>query len=647
MISYFPTPYENELLYSIIARYHYHSGHKSKRETLLKLFGNDAKKFDVDVPNGVNIIVEKLEGISKGLTVNYFIENHSMLPLFRPFMESNNYHKVLLKIKGQDGASCGTRIIRYLVDDVERKEHIYFCRECLKDQFETYGEGFWNRFHQIPGVVVCTKHKICLNKLSRFNLKKNWNHFIIPNITDVQSSIEGIQVSNKSLEILLDITKDIEYIFSEKLTAQPHHYYYDKYMELLKICGIGYPIVKRKYLLAEKLLGFYPKEVLELFNSYLSPDNSASWTRCVTEMKKIGNLHPVRHILIMRLLCGSAREFYENNYIYQPFGSGPWICMNPLADHYLEKCVETLETDSHIAYRRLQGDFTCSCGFKYRLILPEQTPFEVPKFSLRIIDRGDLWYKEFQKLLSENVSIKEISRITKMVPKTVKEVKKRIFSGKQNINTRAKGRAKGLSREEKTRKYKEEWEIIFKKNPNLTRTQLKALNSAAFHWIRIYDRAWLEKHLPPAYWRGRNTDNYYTKMDKKLLQVAQNVIASWASFEREKGGLKRITINSLLTQIGIQSDLLSHNGENYPMLRVFVNSVLETKEDFQKRRIKHLLDNEFKAEVVTVSKIKILTNLYVSSLDTEVHNYLEDQVKSHNRLQWGLEKNNTNVMEQD
>ena len=46
MISYFPTPYENELLYSLIARYHYHSGHQSKRETLLKLFGH-SRRFDV------------------------------------------------------------------------------------------------------------------------------------------------------------------------------------------------------------------------------------------------------------------------------------------------------------------------------------------------------------------------------------------------------------------------------------------------------------------------------------------------------------------------------------------------------------------------------------------------------------------------
>ncbi|WP_144572305.1 TnsD family Tn7-like transposition protein [Bacillus paramycoides] len=632
MICYFPTPYENELLYSIIARYHYHSGHKSKRETLLRLLGSDAKKFDVDAPSGVDLIVEKLKGISKGLTADYFIENHSILPFFRQFIESNYYHKVLLKVKGQPGVSYGTRIIREFDDDVKRKEHIYFCRKCLKDQFEMYGEGFWNRFHQVPGVLVCTKHKICLTKLPRYNLKKEFNKFIMPNINDVDSNVEEIQVSDKSFEILLDIAKDIEYLFSENLTVHPHQYYYDKYMELLKIHGICYPITKRKYLLAEKLLDFYPKEVLELFNSYLSPDNPLSWVRYITEKHRIRYLHPVRHILIMRLLCGSAREFYENNYIYQPFGSGPWICMNPLADHYLEKSVETLETNIHKAYRKLQGDFTCSCGFKYRLILPEQTPLEVTKFSIRIIDRGDLWDNEFHKLLSENVSITEISR------STVREIKKRIFSGKQNIYTRFKRRTNGPSVEDRTQKYKEEWEIIFKKNPNLNRTQLKALHPVVFYWIQKYDSAWLEKHMPPAEGGRKYTDNYYTKMDNKFLQAAQKVISNWASFEREKGGVQRITINSLCMQIGINRDLISKKGEKYPRLRTLVDSVLETREDFQKRRIKHLLDNKLSAEIVTVSKIKMLASLYKGPLVPEVHNYLEEQVKSHNRLQWGLEK---------
>lgn len=631
MISYFPTPYENEVLYSIIARYHYHSAHNSKAETMLSLFGNKAKKFDVDIPSGVTLIVEKLKGVSKGLTADYFIENHSILPLFRQFMESNRYYKVLLKVKGKDKASIKMRTIHKLDDDVKRKEHLYFCKKCLKEQFETHGEGYWNRFHQIPGVFVCTKHKICLTKFPGYNFKKRWNNFIIPNVNDVYSNIGDIPVSDKSLEILLDIANDIEYLFNENLTIYPYQYYYEKYMELLKIHGIGYPEIKRKYLLAQKLLDFYPKEVLDLCNSYLSPDNPWCWTRNITEQNRIVNLHPIRHILIMRLLAGSVKEFYEKNYNYQPFGSGPWICMNHLAEHYLKECVDDLEINVHSAYRRVQGDFTCSCGFKYRLILPEKTPLEVNRFSHRIIERGDLWRNEFQKLLSKNLSIIEISHITKMSRPTVRKIKKQVFSGKKIMITRGTGRRKVCSDEIRTQNYKEEWEIIFKENPTLNRTQLKALNQAAFAWIKKNDEAWMEKHLPPVKWRSKNDDKYYIKMDNKLLQGAREAYSNWSIYEREKGRLQRITITGLLTHIGISTSVVIKKGHNYPLLKEFLESVIENKEKFQKRRIQHVLENKFISEIVTVSKIKDAASLY-RKLNPEIEKYLEEQVELHNRL---------------
>lgn len=630
MISYFPTPYKNELLYSIIARYHYHSAHKSRGETMVNLFGNMAKKFEVDIPSGVNVIVEKLQDVSKGLSVDYFIENHTILPLFEHFMEENRYHKVLGKIKGEDNAAVTMRTIQKLNDDVKRKEHLYFCKECLKEQFETHGEGFWNRFHQVPGVFVCTQHKICLTKLSKYHLRKKWNTFIIPNINDVHSNKEDIVVSEKSLEILLDIANDIEYIFNENLTVYPHQYYHNKYIELLKIQGIGYPEIKRKYSLAEKILDFYPKEVLDLLNSNLSPDDPLCWARYITEKSRIKNLHPVRHLLIMRLLGVSIRNFYEKDYSYHPFGFGPWICMNNLADHYMEACVEDLETDVHQAYRRVQGDFTCNCGFKYRLILPEQTPLEVKNFPQRIIDRGDLWRSEFEKILSENLTLREISRITKISCVTLRKIKKQVFSGKKTINNRGPRQRKVSLDEEKTQKYKEEWEIIFKKNPNLKRTQLKALNQGAFDWLRRNDKAWLENHLPTAKWKNKNNKAYYIRMDSKLLRDAQEAYSNWPSYEEGKGKLQRITINGLLTHMGIATVLLTENGHNYPLLKEFIESAIETKEEFQKRRIKHLLDNKFGAQIVTVPKIKQLASVYQSP-NRENERYLEEQVELHNK----------------
>ena len=40
MLGYFPTPYPDELLYSIVARYHIRSGNKSFRQTHQELFDN-------------------------------------------------------------------------------------------------------------------------------------------------------------------------------------------------------------------------------------------------------------------------------------------------------------------------------------------------------------------------------------------------------------------------------------------------------------------------------------------------------------------------------------------------------------------------------------------------------------------------------
>lgn len=77
--------------------------------------------------------------------------------------------------------------------------------------------------------------------------------------------------------------------------------------------------------------------------------------------------YPIRHLLIMRCLCGSAKKFFEEDFVFAPFGKGPWLCMNKLADHYLEKCVETIEVTIHSTNRRIQGEFRCNCGFTYRL----------------------------------------------------------------------------------------------------------------------------------------------------------------------------------------------------------------------------------------------------------------------------------------
>lgn len=97
------------------------------------------------------------------------------------------------------------RVIR----DIPEKENYFYCSECVKEELEIYGESFWNRIFQVPGVMVCLKHKRTLLKLN-INIKKNpLNKFIMPD-NDMNVS-EQIELGTKAFELMLKISENIEY----------------------------------------------------------------------------------------------------------------------------------------------------------------------------------------------------------------------------------------------------------------------------------------------------------------------------------------------------------------------------------------------------------------------------------------------------
>lgn len=59
---------------------------------------------------------------------------------------------------------------------------------------------------------------------------------------------------------------------------------------------------------------------------------------------------------------------------FEPFRMGPWICMNPFSDHYLEHCIHDVDYGVEKTNLVLKADFKCRCGFTYRLFSPEKNP---------------------------------------------------------------------------------------------------------------------------------------------------------------------------------------------------------------------------------------------------------------------------------
>lgn len=152
--------------------------------------------------------------------------------------------------------------------------------------------------------------------------------------------------------------------------------------------------------LRQRFFSYYTREFLEVLGIDVSEDNPLLFE--VLQLFPRG-FDPVMHLLMIRFLTDSLEKFWKNNFKYQPFGKGPWPCLNPACEHYLEPVVTQLvmpdkseweEPYSYIEHPR--GFFECDCGFKYSRRGADRTELDKYRFD-RIESYGQLWEQKYLK----------------------------------------------------------------------------------------------------------------------------------------------------------------------------------------------------------------------------------------------------------
>lgn len=628
MIGYFPKPYKDELYYSILARYHSHIGSTVKSNTLNELIGR-AQLSDFELPVGVNKLVCEVSQFSNYYSLDYFIDNHTIIPFVKVFKNEdwlNKLHQKQFKNSHKDS------LFGKLKEDVKSKEHLYYCSQCLKAQYEKYGEGYWKTIHQIPGVLICTKHHIPLSKypVPLDILKLRSHTFVLPTLNDI--NIQNDKYNIDVIECLINLAEDVEYVLELESDILTEEYLYKKYETLFQIKGIAYPNLNRHKKLNELVLNYYSIEFLELLNSSFKVNDNSSWLKFTNGVKVLKHLHPIRHLLLIRSLCGSARNFFENEYTYEPFGKGPWICMNPLANHYLEEVVEKVDISIHQGNREVQGDMICSCGFIYRLRAWEKSPLEVKYFSNRIMKKGHIWEKRFDELLRQNLTMDEIAQCTNLSRPTIRKLLRDKANRYNNKIQKEKKRNEEIY--EKTKKYKKMWLDLRVKYPTYGRQELNNKNRAIYAWLRKYDVDWLEVNSPEPKlkYNPRKGKKDLQKADTEFLIKAKEIVKEWPNYEKIEKKLVRKSIPRIAHLIGLGKSL-SRKRDQLQLTFNYLDSAHETVKDFQKRRVRNLLEIKFKDEIVSVNKVAeavgVRKKIREGSGD-EIKEYIEYLVEKHN-----------------
>lgn len=160
-----PAPYPDENCYSILCRYAVRTGSLSGNRICQKLFGNIVplagllyKPFrfrDIRRWNRENEAFPSYGTAHSCLQYFSAFSDHEDALLLRQCVEG------LLLTSGQ-----AKRIsLKYGLTKV-RKKNLWYCPLCTTEDLKEYGETYWRRLFQMPGVSYCSRHRIRLRENS-------------------------------------------------------------------------------------------------------------------------------------------------------------------------------------------------------------------------------------------------------------------------------------------------------------------------------------------------------------------------------------------------------------------------------------------------------------------------------------------------
>lgn len=90
MITVFPDPYPDELLYSVCARYQERMMWGNQKTTLEDLFGSNTVVAVVDLPGHVDALISHLPAGHR-YSSDEIIDRHTLLPYFLHFLRQANW----------------------------------------------------------------------------------------------------------------------------------------------------------------------------------------------------------------------------------------------------------------------------------------------------------------------------------------------------------------------------------------------------------------------------------------------------------------------------------------------------------------------------------------------------------------------------
>ena len=492
-----PKPYEDELLYSVLARAVAYLAPEHDFAVRRVLGGT---YLSVLFGPPVHALLGQNTDAIWGLSARDIVYRHTMFPLYDRFVPPVVRTKCLDMIISGGLGSVATCLGLQQQSNVNTPVFLKFCRSCALNDLSAYGETFWRRSNQFSGALVCVFHSEVLRisgaeMFSKAHRPQDATAFI-----DVEAAPECASLTSAERAMAKRIAiRCIEFLQGNP-TRWDHAVARIEYRRSAISTGyfegsgqhISYPP------LISEFIEFFGLELLKKIGCNDNLDPNSSWLRKMLQLAKAGRYHPLLHALVQLFLEEKEATRLRSRDTSATSGVSSevnkWKCPNPYAPHDDQFQIPAVDRRWKLGGTYLRARCSCGYGFSFKHGTAED-PL-LPRVN-KVFAWGPYFVLEAKRLKNDGLSTRRIASQLNLSH----AVAKRLVKGKMN---------KFEHSEKEIHALRGEW----------FRTRSKSVRDKLFQ----YDRAWLTTQERGVSRGGKGRPKNWHKLDQVWAPLVRAAI---------------------------------------------------------------------------------------------------------------------------
>ncbi|MDR8401862.1 TnsD family transposase [Paraburkholderia sp. USG1] len=288
---YFPTPYPDELLGSLLIRACHHLGLPPR--ALVRLLADGSSDL-------VFLYPSFLRGLSHltNLSPEDLLLNHTVFPYAAIGLPTTKRLVLERELLMSTARGNSVRLRAAFGLHIENLSRRRFCKKCCVEEYSQIGESYWHRRHALPGIFVCPQHgePLCISsvsvlpKLSTGNAKLPQE--VVGNPVDWGLDMDGMQ---RLAAAVLEATE---------LPAETWDHVTEEYKRLTACFDFEHHRQRRWGIdpMVLEFSRFYDERFLQKTGLALSSIGSDSWPARLVRGARPAMLLQLRHVLLRLFL---------------------------------------------------------------------------------------------------------------------------------------------------------------------------------------------------------------------------------------------------------------------------------------------------------------------------------------------------------